>query len=1193
LKQLTSGVRVSASDLSNFLACRYLTHLDLEAAQGARSAPAKFDLGFLDLVKRGEEHEKAVLQDFVDKGYSVTEIRAAKDDVVDAVNQTIAAIRSGMDVIYQAALTRSGDTGKADLIGRPDFLIRSELLQDGKSGYREGDSPYEVVDAKLARSAKVRALLQITFYSALLSDLLDAQPRRMHLALGTAVESFQVREFAAYERQTRRLLDEFITVGSDGTSVDQLYPEPVEQCAICRWSDECGKKRRGDDDLSLVAGMTAHQRSGMKSVGISTRRHFAATGFLPKLDHVGSEGLRRAQLQARLQVRSEDERKIEYELLPVETDDDGTTLERGLLILPAPAPGDLFFDIEGARYWSDDDKEFGLQYLFGFVDTAELDADGRTAYTQIWAYDRPTEKVAFEAAVDFIVERRNVNPGLHVYHYNHYEPTSIENLSDFHQTRQEIVGNLMGRFATREDEVDELFRQGVFVDLYKAVRQGMRIGVESYSIKRLEPVCGYERQVDLKEASRQLIAFEVALDDGTASSDLTASEVVAGYNEDDCRATLALRDWLEHRRTELETAVGYELPRPRPREKKAPDEDPEVTRIRSSLLASLPKDGAHWSDVDRAKGLLADLLDWHRREAKPQWWHYYYLRSLDDAELVEEPDAIGMLTGGDVVGLVKKSEVRRFYFPAQEHRFSAGDGAVDPVTEKTWTVQALDETTGTIDLKAKADQDPQLPRSIMAGVQIPPTKDLAENLRDLGDRACRGGLTGNDAASSLLLRRRPRCDSNESGPVLLPSEGLSDASLRLCSALDHSYLPTQGPPGTGKTYTGADQILSLVSKGLKVGITGPSHAVIWHFINEVLEHADKVGIELRIGQRADADNPHLHNRATGLSNEKLAAAIAGDELDVAAGTVWFWARHDMAQSVHALFVDEAGQMSLANVLAVAGCANNLVLLGDPQQLAQPSQAAHPPGAGTSPLGHILGDKATIGVDEGVLLDRTWRMHPSLCSYTSEIFYDDRLEGVAGLENQLVLGDGASECGIRFVPVSHQGNANGSPEEAAVVANLVESFLGSSWQDKDRVVRAFTSDDVLVITPFNVQVREIKQTFANAGLAAVRVGTVDKFQGRQAAVSIYSMASSSAEDATRGIEFLYDLHRLNVATSRARGLAVIVASPDLLRVFCRTPRQMQMVNALCRAWETAQRAFTAGGGKQERANGFLWTSENCF
>ena len=192
---------------------------------------------------------------------------------------------------------------------------------------------------------------------------------------------------------------------------------------------------------------------------------------------------------------------------------------RGLLALPEPVTGDLFFDIEGARYYSEDSREFGLQYLFGVVDTADLDESGRPRYTAFWAFDRQGEKRAFEELIDFITSRRARCPGLHVYHYNHYEPTSVDHLTELHGTRQEAVGALMGRFATREDEVDDLFRLGVFVDLYRVIRQGVQAGVESYSIKRLEPLCGYERQVDLREATASLIAFEAALEDGTAAGD--------------------------------------------------------------------------------------------------------------------------------------------------------------------------------------------------------------------------------------------------------------------------------------------------------------------------------------------------------------------------------------------------------------------------------------------------------------------------------------------------------------------------------------------------------------------------------------------------------------------------------------------------------------------------------------------------
>jgi uncharacterized protein len=503
-----------------------------------------------------------------------------------------------------------------------------------------------VVDAKLARTAKARAVLQTAFYSRLLAELQDTTPRWMHLALGQGeFASFRVNDVAAYERQTRRRLVEVIKTGPP----PGLYPEPAEHCAICRWSEDCTNRRRQDDDLSLVAGMPTGQRRALKDVGTSTRRGFAALPELPQLDRVSHDSLARSQLQARLQVASDDG-VTKYELLDPERASDGALVpNRGLLALPEPATGDLFFDIEGARYYSEDGREFGLQYLFGVVDTAESDEVGLPRYTQIWAFDRPGEKRAFEELIDFITERRARRPGLHVYHYNHYEPTSVDHLTELHGTRQEAVGRLMGRFATREDEVDDLFRLGVFVDLYRVVRQGVRAGVESYSIKRLEPLCGYDRRVDLREATANLIGLEAALEDGTAAGDDERQRVVAGYNEDDCRATLALRDWLEERRAELAGRLGDDLPRPAIPEKPETTEDPEVARIRSALLAGIPVEIDKRTDTERAGVLLADLLDWHRREDKPAWWRYFYVRNLSPAELIGEPDALGGLTGGDVV----------------------------------------------------------------------------------------------------------------------------------------------------------------------------------------------------------------------------------------------------------------------------------------------------------------------------------------------------------------------------------------------------------------------------------------------------------------------------------------------------------------------------------------------------------------
>src|SRR6266568_4107781 len=456
------------------------------------------------------------------------------------------ASRGGAGVVYQGMLAGGGPG--AALFGRPDFLVRADLL------------------------AGVQGIA----------------PRWMHLALGDGeFASFKVDDFAAYERQTRRLLE--AAIGGDPAA--EVYPEPVEHCAICRWRDMCRERRRTDDDLSLVAGMTTGQRRALKGDGISTRRGFAGLAELPRLDRVSPDALGRAQRQARLQVASEDDGITRYEILDPERDADGALVaNRGLLALHEPADG----------------------YLFGVVDTAEADEAGLPRYTQIWAFDRAGEKRAFQELIDFITERRARRPGLHVYHYNHYEPTSVDHLTELHGTRQEAVGALMGRFATCEDEVDDLFRLGVFTDLYRVVRQGVRAGVESYSIKRLEPLCGYGRQVDLAEATASLIALEAALEEGTAAGDGERRRVVAGYNEDDCRATLALRDWLEERRAELAerlelagpelAGLGEELPRPVVAAKTEAAEDPETARIRAALLAGVSAE----TGEGQARALLAD-----------------------------------------------------------------------------------------------------------------------------------------------------------------------------------------------------------------------------------------------------------------------------------------------------------------------------------------------------------------------------------------------------------------------------------------------------------------------------------------------------------------------------------------------------------------------------------------------------------
>jgi uncharacterized protein len=1109
------------------------------------------DVGRDALAARGERHEETVRGRFRERGWTIETIALDWDDPEASAEHTRAAIASRADVIDQAVFL------DGDRYGRADFTIRADLLREGARGY-------EIVDAKLARSAKANAVLQIAYYSRLLAAIQGFTPEMMHLAAGgeDELQPFRVAAYGAYERQVDRLLTEFLATDETGAPT---YPEPNEHCVICRWRLICNRKRHDDDDLSLVAGISSRQRKALKEAGITTLQAFAELDTLPQLDRVTAASLARSHAQAAIQLKGRRTDQPEWELVPPEREEGELVPNRGLLGLPEPAEGDLFFDIEGARFYSEDGKEFGLQYLFGIVDTADLDEHGQPRYHEFWSFDRVGEKRAFEQLVDFIGDRRAARPSLHVYHYNHYEPTNVTHLADLHETREEIVGRLMGRFATHEDEVDDLFRQSVFVDLYRVVRQGVRASVESYSIKRLEELCGYERVVALPDVNERMVLFEAALDDGDAEQDVETQAVIAGYNEDDCRSTLALRDWLEARRLDLAVELGQEVPRPGPPAVEEDRDDPAIRELREALLEGIPIDGPR-TDQERARELIANLLEWHRREDKPRWWRWFHLLRLGDDELLRERDALSGLSFDGVVGMEKKSELVRFSFAPQEHPFDAGATGWTRHREG-WPIVEVDEANGTVLLKRGPSRKGQEPSVLIEHVMVP-TKDHRARLRELAERIRDLGSGGwpNDAALDLLLRRTPRIGA---APLRRAGEAAADAGARIATLLDRSVLPIQGPPGTGKTYTGARQVVELVAAGKKVGITAVSHSVICNLLEEVNRVANDVGANVRIGQKASDDPRQVSATAEAqghvyTKNPAALTALSGDEIDVLGGTTWLWAAEDAAKSVDVLIIDEASQVSLANALAIAHAAESIVLLGDPQQLGQPSQAAHPPGAGASALSHILGDDVTMQPERGLFIERTRRMHPDVCSFTSEVFYENRLEGIEGLGQQAVLGAGElAGTGLRFWPVPHEGNTNDSPEEAEVVASLVAELRTRSWRKYDGSKGPITAEDILVVTPYNAQIREIDQALQRLDIEPVRVGTVDKFQGRQGAAVIYSMASSSVEEAPRGTEFLFDLHRLNVATSRARCLAVVVASPELLRVMCNTPRQMELVNALCR------------------------------
>ena len=1160
MQRIDNRLVYSTTDIVGALECRHLAHLERAAVDGHLKRPMRADPVLDRIAQRGIEHEVRFLAELSRDDLTVVKIPRYEtlpraDRAARGREATIEAMREGADVIYQAVLFEGRCLGYAD------------FLQRVKQPSELGPWSYEVWDTKLARHAKASAVLQLCMYSELVAVLQGRAPGEMHLALGGVEReriSFRVADYAAYYRSVARDFEALLDDASPAFPVP-TKPEPVEHCGVCRWTVECQAQWRAEDDLSLVANLTSVQRRALHAIDVTTRTGLAepVTPLPDRLDGAGREALARLHAQAEIQVRGDREgRVIAERILPARDREGVLVSNNGLLMLPEPSPGDLFFDIEGDPFFGSDEID-GIDYLFGVIEPGRVGPDGQPAFHAIWSIDGgtvtpPAERNAFEAFMDLVAERLRADPNLHVYHYAPYEPTAVKRLA--------------GRYGTREEDVDRLLRGGVFVDLYRAVRQGIRASVESYSIKRLEPLYGFARAVDLRDAGTSIVDFETWLElgQGEERSDLLVQ--IEGYNRDDCMSTLRLRDWLEQQRSALAVEFG-DLPRPTvPEPEQTVDSEAQqaVHGLVVALTGGLPDDVEGTSDDERGRWLLAQLLNWHRREAKSFWWRYFYLRDeLTDKERREESDALGELTFERAwrdPAPRARSTIYHFSFPPQDHRIRVRDEPHDPVTRgAAGTVFHVGDDH--IDLRRGSGRPAPTPTSLIPHDYVHP-KPKPESLQRLAHWVVEHGIDAPGeyrAARDLLMRRPPRAGQPE-GEALAGDDDAQDAARRLVLALDKSYLAVQGPPGSGKSTVGAQMIADLVAAGKRVGVTANSHKVIGELLEKTANVAQERGTRIAIGQRAGKDGPAYREAIHLKSTDAARAGLDAAALNVVGGTGWLWAADDMVRSVDVLFIDEAGQMSLADTIAASLCATNLVLLGDPQQLDQPLQGTHPPGAERSALAHVLDGKQVMPDHLGLFLNGTWRLHPSISAYTSEVFYSGRLHAHPGRDSLAVAGEPPFDgAGIRFVAVPHDGHSSDSPEEAAAIAFQVRRMLarGSTWTDAQGTRRPLTQDDILILTPYNAQVAALTDA-----LPGLRIGTVDKFQGQEAPISIYSMATSSVAEAPRGMEFLYSLNRLNVATSRAQCVAAVVASPRILRAHCRTPRQMWLANGLARFVELA-------------------------
>jgi predicted RecB family nuclease len=1117
--------RLSPSSLNQFLGCEHRTYLDLRHLRGELEAePLRPDVTLL--IERGERHEQDMLQRLTEDGRDVVAI-ARTGSVAERAEATREAMSAGAGVIHQACLADE------DWVGYSDFLVRVEQPSD------LGSWSYEVHDAKLGRHAQPRHIFQLLFYNERLAQLQGRAPAWIHLALGNRTTiAYPPGEFQAYaERVRSRFVARRNELALPGSDVD--YPYPVADCDFCPWWLHCAKRRRTDDHLSLVANLRRAQGLKLEEHEVHTVAALAALAPDAKISRLAGESLRSLRAQADLQLRSRGLDRPLHELLAPEHD-------RGLARLPQPSEGDVFFDFEGDPFWGDD----GLEYLFG-----TLYHDGSTwVYEARWATSHAEEKLQFEAWMGWITERLERHPDLHVFHYNSYEPTAVK--------------ALMTRHSTCSPEVDDLLRRKVFVDLLTVVRQGVRVGTESYGLKAIELAFGYERQGAEDGAIGSLRRWQTYLDSGEAK----LLDAIAAYNEDDCRSTLALREWLWNLRDDAEEQFGVTLDKLKP----APGRDPSdkqlayrarLERAREQLTARLPDDPSEDDDDERVWRLAFDLVGYHEREDKPEYWEFFARADSSDDELRDNSAAIAGLR--PVVG-EEREEVGanwrwRLAFPTQDYKLHEGP-AWDPDAGDdgySVSIEALDPKERTVTVRRSKKGGDIPPTRLIPGMplQTDAQKDalfrFADRLDDEGFEPC-GRF---DAATDLLLRRAPRFVSGT--PALTDGPVELGTLVEQTAGLDRSALVIQGPPGTGKTFMGARIAVELMRRhGLRVGVMSTAHKAIAKFLEDVDDYATTTGFSF-VGWKKKGENDDGNYSSDAITCS--ASPSKRDPPQLLGATSWFWAKESEYEEVDVLFVDEAGQVSLADAIAVSQGAKSIVLLGDPQQLPHVSHGTHLHGSGASVLEHVFRDAQTIARDRGVFLDRTWRMHPDVCRFVSDAMYDGALLPIDACSRQGVASPGLSGTGLRLLTVEHDDNRQRSEEEAAVILAAVKELLdGGTFTDRGGAVRSLGLEDILIVAPYNAQVRTLRGALPEGA----RVGTVDKFQGQQAPVVFFSMASSSGEDVPRGVDFLFNRNRLNVAVSRAQALAVVVCSPQLMSTRCSTVDQMKLVNMLCQFADAA-------------------------
>ena len=1118
----------SPSDLTLFMSSPFASWMEHLAITNPELLPdADPRDGMINVLQnKGNIHELKVLLSLQKKNLTIINLK----ENTNAIAETKLAIQSGVDVIYQAALSLE------QFKGRADFLVKI------KGDSVLGDFHYEIWDTKLAQSVKSSFPIQLCCYAEMLENIQGRRAEFITLVLGNDSDHrLRTNDYFFYYLN---LKDNFIK--SHQNFKREKCPDPSASSSWGRWSKYAESLLKKDDHLSQVAAIRSSQIKKLHNGKINTMCELANT-TIKRIPGMKDSIFENLKAQALIQKKSEGLDTPLYEILPIQE-----LKKQGLALLPPYSPNDLFFDLEGYPL-----IEGGLEYLWGVT---YFHDKGNRQYKDFWGHTSDQEKSCCKEFIEWAYKRWLADPSLHIYHYGNYEITACR--------------KLMGRYGICEYEIDQLLRNHVFVDLYKIIKCSLLLGEPRYSIKNVEHIYRRKRATEVGSGSDSIVAYENWREnqDGETWQTSKLLNDIREYNIDDCNSTQELVDWL--RIKQKENNISY-LGKTGIEEQEVKEEAGVRNELRDRLLKKAEElDQQGNTNYSSLCLMFAWSLEFHWRESKPTHWRMFDRFGLTEDELLDDFECLAYCSRTNKSPYKPKPKSRNLAYeysfdPNQEFK-GASDSyyvlGIEGSNGKNLTVAYVKEDSCLEEGKIVLQMKEELNEIItLIPNEYVNTDPIPEAIRKQAEAFDKNQLE-NSAILDFLNRDLPKITGHQKGLPIVNSENPEERLQQVMEAvtnLNNSYLTIQGPPGSGKTYTGKHIIAELLKKGKKIGISSNSNKAINNLLICAAEYCFGKGIEGKFICTKDTEDEKL-TKYNVLILDKNDIAENLQPSCVVGTTAWGFARDDLENEFDYLFIDEAGQVSVANLIAMSQATKNIILMGDQMQLGQPSQGCHPGESGLSILDYLLHKTPTIPENMGIFLNMTYRMHSVINQFISDAIYEGKLTSASENDRQRVhipkgyKGLLNKEAGIIPIPVKHYENTQASDEEVEQIVILTKQLQGRIFTDKEGKERSIELKDIMFVAPYNHQVNKLKAALGKDA----KVGSVDKFQGQEAPIVILSMCASNANESPRGLNFLFEKNRINVAISRAQCLALVVYSPALLESSANTLEQLALINLFC-------------------------------